>query len=219
MITGKTGKRIALGAGVILLVAVAAIALSLHLRWEARKAAAFLPENLPSAEMRDGDLVFRTGTGDYSRMINIESDSVRYSHIGFLLSRDSSWYVIHAVPKELEGPDDFERVKMEPLLSFLSRERCLHGAFVHTGIPCTERMAARALQYARDSVAFDQAFDLKDSSRIYCTELIWRLYLLEGVDLSQGLRRYRNFLIFNDEGCILPNDLLEYPGNTLYYQY
>ena len=175
-----------------------------------------MPE-LPYTQMRTADLIFRRGTGVYSQMLNMHSDTVQYSHVGLLVDLDSSWFVVHAVPRELDGPDDFERVKLEPLDSFLTHNRCLHAEFVHASLPRTDRVVARALQYARDSVRFDSEFDLKDSTKVYCTELIWRLFMIEGIDLSEGRRSYSISPMFRGEGCITPRDLLLYSQNDSYY--
>ncbi len=177
-----------------------------------------MPE-LPYSEMRTADLIFRTGTGRYSQMINIQRDTVRYSHIGLLVDLDSTWYVVHAVPKELDGPDDFERVKLEKLEDFLSKKRCLHAEFVHPPKVAAERIVAKALQYAHDSVRFDNKFDLKDSTELYCTEMIWRLFLMEGIDLSEGRRSYKMLPLKYEGGLITPEDMLAYPENDSYFIY
>ena len=175
--------------------------------------------DLPYSQMRTADLIFRTGTGIYSQMLNMHSDTVQYSHVGLLVDLDSSWFVVHAVPKELDGPDDFERVKLEALDSFLTHSRCLHAEFVHTCLLRTDRVVARALKYARDSVRFDNKFDLTDSTEVYCTELVWRLFMIEGIDLSEGRRSFSINPLFGGHGCIAPNDLLRYSKSESYFVY
>ena len=175
---------------------------------------------LPYSEMRTADLVFRAGTGLYSQMLNMHSgDSLIYSHVGLLVDLDSTWYVIHAVPKELDGPGDFERVKMEVLDSFLAKSRCRQAEFVHTSLQRTDRVLARALQYVRDSTRFDNEFDLEDSTKVYCTELMWRLFMIEGIDLSEGRRSLSIMPVFKGKGCITPNDMLQYSNNDSYFIY
>ncbi len=176
------------------------------------------PPPFPYDRMLEGDLVFRTGTGLYSQMLNVSTDTVHYSHVGLLVHPDSLWEVVHAVPKEPDGPDDFERVKRETLDRFLSKELALHAEFVHTGLLRPTRIVAEALQYARDSVRFDNRFDLEDSTELYCTELIWRLFRREGIDLSEGRRSMRNLTCFKG-GLLTPEDLFRYSGNQSYFQY
>lgn len=203
-----------------MLLVVGCILLLVRNRSDERPEQAPLPPPLPYAEMQEGDLLFRTGTGLYSQMLNVTpSDTVHYSHIGLLVRPDSLWEVVHAVPKELDGPHDFERVKRETLSSFLSPKRTLHAEFIHTGLLRTTRIVADALQFARDSIRFDNDFNLEDSTELYCTELIWRLFRREGIDLSEGRRSFRNIGLFKGGGILTPEDLLLYSGNTSYFKY
>ena len=173
---------------------------------------------LPYSEMRQGDLVFRLGTGAYAFLLNLQPDTLMYSHVGLLVEKDSSWMVVHAVPRELDGPEDFERIKMESIESFLSPDLAIIGTLAHPPLKRTDRVVTRALEYVRDSVPFDNNFDLNDTTKLYCTEMIWRLFLIEGIDLSEGRRSYRSVSIFKD-GCITPNDILPYPGIERYFSF
>lgn len=208
------GNKLFLSTAIVLTLALGCVAACRN----AKQTSPAFPD-LPYSQMRTADLIFRTGTGIYSQMLNMHSDSVLYSHVGLLVDLDSSWFVVHAVPKELDGPDDFERVKLEPLDSFLTHSRCTHASFVHTCLPRTDRVVARALKYARDSVRFDNEFDLKDSTEVYCTELIWRLFMIEGIDLSEGRRSYSVMPMFKGAGCIAPDDLLLHSQNERYFTY
>lgn len=178
-----------------------------------------VPE-FPYSEMLPGDLAFRTGTGLYSKMLNAAStDTVYYSHIGLVAQLDSQWVIIHAVPQELDGPSDFERVKMESVKQFFDPSYALHGELVHTGLVAGRDMIDAAVGFVRDSIRFDGAFNLTDSSKLYCTELLWLLYRREGIDLSEGRRSHRGFPSLGEEGCISPTDLYRYSGNKSYFKY
>ena len=178
-----------------------------------------IPE-FPYSEMIPGDLLFRTGTGAYSKMLNVTSaDTVHYSHIGLLVKVDSTWAVIHSVPDEHDGPQDFDRVKMETVKEFFDPAHALHGEIVHTGFTAGNRMTDAALGFVRDSVRFDTSFNLSDSSKLYCTELIWLLYRREGIDLTEGRRSFRGYVAIGPNGVITVNDIRNYSGNVSYYAY
>ena len=181
--------------------------------------AVVVPE-FPYDQMRPGDLACRTGTGFYSMMLNATAaDTIHFSHIGLLLQIDSQWVVIHAVPNEAEGPDDFDRVKMETVKQFYDPVHALHGELIHTGFVAGDRMTDAALGFVRDSVRFDSAFDLTDSSKLYCTELIWLLYRREGIDLTEGRRSHFSVPGLGKEGCITVNDIYNYSGKDSYFKY
>ncbi len=176
----------------------------------------------PTEEMAEGDLAFRCGRGVFSRAVTTAEEEGVYSHIGLLLRDGEAWKVVHAVPGETEGEDDFERVKMEDVGAFFSAERAVRGCLVHTGLADSATVAAlrgKALRAVADSVRFDGDYRLEDSSRVYCTEFVWRLYAdAAGIDLSEGRRRFIHLLWINGD-VLLPEHLLEYSGNQVYYSF
>ena len=175
----------------------------------------------PYEQMREGDLAFRCGRGVFSRAVMSAEEEPLYSHVGVLVKEEGTWKVVHAVPGESEFSGDFDRVKAEALDGYFSPDRAFRGSLVHTGLADSARIAAlsgEALQLARDSVRFDRSYDLTDSSRLYCTELVWKLYRHVGTDLSEGRRRYINVVGIHAD-CLLPEHLLSYRENQIYYNY
>ena len=178
----------------------------------------------PTESLRTGDLVFRCGRGVLSRaVVAAEQLDGRYSHVGVLIyDGDGGWKVAHAVPAEREFSGDFDRVKYEPLEAFLSPKMAARGCLVHIG-SATDPVRLQALcdearQAFRDSVRFDHDYDLADSSAVYCTEFVWLLYRHYGIDLSEGRRRSVNLLNIHGD-VLLPEHILQYKDNTVYYQF
>ena len=177
----------------------------------------------PQEAMRQGDLVFRCGRGMLSHAVLAVEQKGVYSHVGVLVQEpDGSWKVAHCVPAEREFDGDFDRVKLEPLERFCAPGRAATGCFVHVdGALDPQRVAAicdEARRAFRDSVRFDHDYDLADSSALYCTEFVWRLYKHGGVDLSEGRRRSVNLPGIHGD-VLLPEHLLQYKDNTIYHQF
>ena len=164
-------------------------------------------------EWREGDLALRCGWSKESRLIVAKGHS-SYSHIG-LLHYDSvaGWTVVHAVPDE----DRPEYLKTEPVSVFWSAERAQLGAWMR--IDCPDSVAAQAVQYAlgkvADKVLFDNAFLLQDTTRIYCTELVWLSYLSQGLDVTLGGRQQVPTMICKEGECIFPINI-EQSETTLF---
>ena len=159
---------------------------------------------LDTVGLRDGDLVFREGPSPESRSVILASGA-QYSHVG-ILARDEvggHWTVVHAVPSE-EKP---ELVKQEPLAIFLRTDRALSACTQR--ICCSDSLARAAARYAirQVGVPFDHDYSLSDTTRFYCTELVWQSYLHQGLDISQG-RRHRVGILGFDDDYIYPVDLL-----------
>ena len=173
-------RRIALGAAV-----VAFIALPLTTLVSTAPRTAAQPLSLDISGLRDGDLIFRRGHSMESRAVLAADRSSEYSHVGILHLGPEGPLVIHAVPASGSGTP--EPIRVEPLNEFLRPEFATAAAVWRLD---SERLAARAaaaaLQYARDRVLFDAFFDLSNSERMYCTEMVWRAYLDAGIDLVEG---------------------------------
>jgi hypothetical protein len=155
------------------------------------------------ALVQEGDLVFRRGQGLASRAV-LAADRYRvYSHAGIVVRDSGQWRVVHAVPGEAGG----DRVKMEPLAVFFRPQRALKGAVMRVEDASTaQRAAVRAVELFRRNVGFDHGYDLDDTTRMYCTELIHHVFAREGVDLTGG-RRSRIDMPGFGGNYILPGDL------------
>lgn len=174
---------------------------------------------LPLDQIREGDLAFRCGSGVLSFSVTSLEGGGQYSHIGVLVRTPEGWMIAHAVPGEREFDGDFDRVKTETPEVFFSSARASRGCLMHTGLTdscALSHLRASALQLARDSVRFDPLFNLDDSSKVYCTEFIWRLFLNEGVDLSEG-RRSQISAVPTRKVFLLPVDLYGYSSGEVYF--
>ena len=173
----------------------------------------------PLDQIREGDLAFRCGRGVFSRAVTSAEEDGRYSHVGIIVMDDGKWKVVHAVPGEPEFKGDFDRVKIEDLDVFYGPDRAWCGELAHTGLidsASVRALCRDAIQAARDSVRFDNDYSLEDSSEVYCTEFVWRLYRRRGIDLSEG-RRQRVNTLFVKGDVILPEHLFAFSENEFYF--
>ncbi len=160
--------------------------------------------------VQEGDLVFRRGQGLTSRAVLAADRHSVYSHTGIVVRDSAGWRVVHAVPGE-EGGD---RVKMEPLAVFFRPERALKGAVMRSGdAQAARKAAAQAVELFRRNISFDHDYDLADTSRMYCTELIHHVFVRQGIDLTDGRRSRIDLPGFRGE-YILPGDL----QNSIYIE-
>lgn len=159
---------------------------------------------IDTTRIRTGDLIFRQGISPASELVR-HLDTQQFSHVGLLIKYHGLWHVLHAVPGESD--DNRDTVKLEPLNLFLSKDRCEKAKVV--AIPCSETVSRHAAQYAltKRGLHFDDAYSLSDSSKYYCTELVWQSYLHEGLDISRG-RRHKLRFLGSEKSVLLPSDLI-----------
>lgn len=176
---------------------------------------------VPMDQLVEGDLAFRCGLGFFSRAVTVAEDDGLYSHVGLVVRENGEWMVVHAVPAEHDFKGDSDRVKMDGIEVFFRNDRARRGCLVHTGLTDSaqvRRICRRAIELAHDSVLFDNDYDLEDSTRFYCSELVWHLYNKTGMDISEGRRRFID--IFHIKGdVILPEHLFRYSGNAAYFSF
>lgn len=185
--------------------------------------------------LREGDVVFRRGGGVVSRAVLAADRGGVYSHVGVVARVGGEFVVVHVVPGESGGARDAARIETPE--EFFAPSNASRGAVMRlrrgdgvrtggdagndgaksddaAGGPRTDEItvgAARsAVRLARAGVLFDHRYDLADTVRMYCTELVWHVFRGEGVDLSGG-RRTRTGLPGMGGTYIMPSDIQAAP--------
>lgn len=145
---------------------------------------------MPVEILADGDLVFRRGTGLLSHVVTSASKDGVYSHIGILKKIGNEWFVIHAVPDEPDFEGDSDRVKIDSLSRFFMSDRAVRGmiARITEDTLAASKAACTAWEMARRGILFDHDYNLADTSRMYCSELVEFAYRKAGICLSEGRR-------------------------------
>ncbi|MDR2890061.1 MAG: hypothetical protein LBV18_00370 [Alistipes sp.] len=80
------------------------------------------------------------------------------------------------------------------------------GVAAERGVTVAARAAHRALALAATELAFDHDYDLDDTTRMYCTELLHYVFSREGMDITEGRRSRVNAPAFGGY-YILPTDI------------
>jgi hypothetical protein len=117
--------------------------------------------------VKDGDIICRLGDRFWSQMFrDISEMDRRYSHMGIIRIDSNRLNVIHA-----EGTTDFGKdfVKEESIEDFIKIARAI-GIYRINDIDGS-LISSLALEYL--NLPFDWQFDIKDGSKIYCTELLY----------------------------------------------
>lgn len=135
--------------------------------------------------LRDGDIIFRRGISFVSNVV-LEADSKSpYSHVGIISFYDGTPFVIHAVPDESETGIDY--VRKDPLHLFLRTDRASAYCVIRlTDSLSSKKAAGFAKTYFDSKILFDDNFSLRDTTKLYCTELVWLAFKKAEVDLTNN---------------------------------
>lgn len=172
------------------------------------------PPTIPASKIQPADIVFRLGRTLQSDAIASHGTS-GYSHIGIVVDSDSTKNVIHIEPNR-QGS---ERIKIEPLAEFFHPNNAVAGcAMRHNAIGDSLRRSIT--EYAKTllltPITFDHDYQLSDSSRMYCTELVEHIFARSEISLSEE-KRIR--LPLAKEPVIMPSAIYENDSLTLVWSY
>lgn len=142
--------------------------------------------NSSGAQLRDGDIIFQTSRSNQSAAIQRASRS-KYSHMGIIFLQDGKPYVYEAI----------RTVKYTPLTKWVARGE--GGHYVVKRLREADRFltddsVAKLRQVAKKfgGKPYDLAFEWSDE-RIYCSELVWKIYE-RGLGIRIGqLQKLRDF--------------------------
>lgn len=164
-------------------------------------------------DLKNGDLIFRKGRSLESFAVCMAGKDKDFSHVGLVVLRTGIPFVVHAVPGESDGVEDF--IKLERVEAFLSTEKASAFAVYRPRFETSirNRVSEIALQFYQSKCTFDNAYDMKTESELYCTELILKAYRKAGVELS-GIYPSTVDLGFIRKQIILPAAFLKNPSFT-----
>jgi hypothetical protein len=173
-------------------------------------------------DFAEGDLVFRHGVSAKSQVVLAADPEGIYSHSGIVVKQDSGFMIVHVTPGEREKDETEDRIKMETPEQFFATDRAQHGAVyrLQDSLNALSSTAARqAVRLWHKGVLFDHDYVLSDSTKMYCTELVWYVYLLAGKDITNGNRsEVAGLPLFSGEH-IFPSNIYNNEDFSIIYKF
>ncbi|HAD12945.1 MAG TPA: hypothetical protein DCF33_10980 [Saprospirales bacterium] len=129
--------------------------------------------------LKNGDLIFQTSLSGQSKAVQLATHST-YSHCGIVFQENGKFYVFEAV----------QPVKRTPLNRWIARGH--GGKFVVKRLKNADQVLTPAVLKNMKEIAgqfagkpYDLTFEWSDD-RIYCSELIWKVYQrATGIELGE----------------------------------
>jgi hypothetical protein len=122
----------------------------------------------------DGDIIFHTSKSFQSEMLQIATNS-NITHVGVIFFKSGKPYVFEAVSP----------VKITPLQDFINRGVDSKYSVKRCKTPLTKSNLKTMLEYGKKQIGkpYDLKFEWSDD-KIYCSELVWKIYYSTGISLS-----------------------------------
>ena len=137
----------------------------------------------PLPAVREGDVIFQTSRSSQSVAIERATHSP-YSHMGIIFVRAGQPYVLEASAT----------VRYTPLSEWIARGKDSKYVLKRLRKPLTDSQVEKLRKAAKpfEGRAYDLTFEWSDS-KIYCSELVWKIYdRALGVQLGE-LQKLRDF--------------------------
>jgi hypothetical protein len=151
---------------------------------EVKKPGVKLSECGEDFRLLDGDIIFQTSTSSQSQAVQLLTKS-RYSHMGMVYTKDGEAFVFEASAK----------VKLTPVRKWI--EGGEGGKFVVKRLADRSRLNSNSLKKMKQAGSdlkgrsYDPYFEW-DDSRMYCSELVYKVYKAGGIELGQ-LQKVKDF--------------------------
>lgn len=161
-----------------------------------------------------GDIAFRRGESIASEVVMYNDVDGKYSHVGIVVETDSGLMIVHSVPGENRNSPNYDLILMERVEKYFSPEVAEKGEIMRMDLDSTQRRLLNkfAVEKVSQNVPFDHNYDLSDTTKLYCTELLQHLYAKIGIDLAQGRITSINVPGMSND-YIMPSDI--YHNNKL----
>lgn len=129
--------------------------------------------------IKDGDIILRHGYGLVSDVIAEQlAPHIGVSHCAIVCKDSNHLGIIHSVSRSLSP---FDGVQYQEFDSFIFDSKMNSVIVVRYKSPKGNNtgISQRAKEYFKNRVEFDHDFDINDSTKFYCTELLWKCILNE----------------------------------------
>lgn len=137
--------------------------------------------NQNSAELKSGDIVFQTSQSAQSKAIKLATHS-KYTHLGIIIKKNGDILVFHAV----------NPVRYTPLKEWIEEGEGGHYVIKRPKKIVGNWAAAESVIKQMNNRPYDKYFGWGDD-KIYCSELVWKIYKRAFNYELCGLRKMKEF--------------------------
>ena len=142
-------------------------------------------------KIQEGDIIFQTSRSSQSQAIQLATDS-KYSHMGLIYETDGAYFVFEAVSP----------VKLTPLNDWILRGE--NGHYIIKRLIDSKKILTPSVIMEMKAIGerflgkpYDIYFEWSDD-RIYCSELVWKVYKeTTGLEIG-GLEKLSDFDLTNE---------------------
>ena len=126
--------------------------------------------------IKEGDILLRQGLGPLStHIVDFMNEKNKLSHCGIVCKINNQLKVVHCISEELSG---INGVQTQSINEFFSDVADSNVAIVRPKLDSLEKtkFVKEANRFLNKKIKFDNYFDFKDTSTMYCSEMVYYSY-------------------------------------------
>ena len=154
-------------------------------------------------------ILFREGFGLEARLLRDRGRSCPWTHVGVFWGRPGRGVVYHADPHAGHSGC----VTRDSLATFTAPARARSWACYRiVGMEQPDAIKRWCTARMDEGTQFDHTYDLTDSTKMYCTEYVWRAAIAEDLTLCDGPYTLFRLPIMGPREIMLPEHLFQKGG-------
>jgi uncharacterized protein YycO len=168
-----------------------------------QKATLYLLKDSEKTLIHDGDIILRYGHGlvsDY--IVNYFKEDYRISHCGIISKQGDSLHVIHSESSSMLSKEGIQSQDFDEFTDAGHLNSVIIVRYNRADSQKLPEISKRAHYYLQKEIPFDYSFNHKDTSQMYCSEIIWHIFLDVFEDdiftNSEGVQNFKQFKNFWD---------------------
>ncbi|MEA2042300.1 MAG: YiiX/YebB-like N1pC/P60 family cysteine hydrolase [Bacteroidota bacterium] len=130
--------------------------------------------------IQDGDIILRYGFGlasDY--IVKTFDEKYAISHCGIISTQKPEYTVIHSESSSVFSEEGITEQNFDQFTDAGHLNSVIIVRYKQAGATEKTKISERSRYYLSKKIPFDYAFDIKDSSTMFCSEIIWHIFLDE----------------------------------------
>ncbi len=126
--------------------------------------------------IKEGDILLRQGQGPLStHIVRYMDEKHPLSHCGIVCKVNNKLTIVHCISEELSGIDG---VQTQSIPDFFADVADSNIAIIRPMLNSSQRIkfVSEAKRYLNRKIKFDHDFNFKDTTKLYCSEMVYYCY-------------------------------------------
>lgn len=127
--------------------------------------------------IQEGDFILRRGFGYFSDYIasSLNKGAIDVTHAGIVVKRGNGLFVIHSLSSDVSDTDGVQLQLLSQFLQHSAPGKIIVTRTKKSNAAFGKKVAVLAESYLTKQVPFDHNGNIDNSTKLFCTELIWQI--------------------------------------------